>query len=262
MEPLGFVRFCLKLPLLQRNGGSWTESSKETNSILLDTHFPGSSCSEFPSIHSLPSNEVEFSYNLDYEVDTLLPGMNCSPSANSNIMSNKDYEFINNLVTDDKVIWAIKSFDPFKSIGLDGIIPKMLLEILGVIAPMLTKLYRKCLYLCVILTLWKQVKVVFIPKAGKTNHSKAKDYRPISLSSFMLKTFERLLDHHIRSKFNKNNISSSQHAYLKGKSCETALHEVVWKSSRLSNTINIRSLHFWTLREHLIMSLLRLLLNP
>ena len=69
--------------------------------------------------------------------------------------------------------------------------------------------------------------MVFIPKAGKTNHSKAKDYRPISLSSFMLKTFERLLDHHIRSKFNKNNISYSQHAYLKGKSCETALHEVV-----------------------------------
>jgi hypothetical protein len=36
--------------------------------------------------------------------------------------------------------------------------------------------------------------VVFIPKPGSDTHSRSKDYRPISLTSFMLKTMERLID--------------------------------------------------------------------
>jgi hypothetical protein len=71
------------------------------------------------------------------------------------------------------------------------------------------------------------VKVIFIPKAGKTNHCNPKDFRPISLSSFILKGMERLLDLHIRSLFSIEVISKSQHAYMKGRSVDTALHEVV-----------------------------------
>ncbi len=39
---------------------------------------------------------------------------------------------------------------------------------------------------------WKNVRVVLITKPGK-EPSLAKYYRPISLSSFMLKTLERLI---------------------------------------------------------------------
>ena len=74
---------------------------------------------------------------------------------------------------------------------------------------------------------WRDVNVVFIPKAGKINLDKAKDFRPISLSSFFLKTAERLVDLEIRSKLDMQGISESQHAYMKGKSTETALHDVV-----------------------------------
>lgn len=35
---------------------------------------------------------------------------------------------------------------------------------------------------------WRKVRVVFIPKAGRSGHCIAKDYSPTSLSSFMLKT--------------------------------------------------------------------------
>lgn len=71
------------------------------------------------------------------------------------------------------------------------------------------------------------MRVVFIKKAGRTCHGPAKDYRPISLSSFFLKTLERLVDLHIRQSLSRNNISSSQHAYCKGKSTDTALHSIV-----------------------------------
>ncbi len=95
------------------------------------------------------------------------------------------------------------------------------------IAPILVKLFKLCITTGSIPKSWREVKVVFIPKAGKVNHSKAKDYRPISLTSFILKVFERILDVHIRGHFRKELIFESQNSYIKGKSTETALHEVV-----------------------------------
>jgi hypothetical protein len=47
-------------------------------------------------------------------------------------------------------------------------------------------------------TAWRQVKVTFIPKPGKLDYTEAKAYRPIDLSSFLLKTMEKLVDGHIR----------------------------------------------------------------
>ena len=71
-------------------------------------------------------------------------------------------------------------------------------------------------------------KVVFIPKAGKVNHNAAKDFRPISLSSFLLKTLERLIDVFIREKLvMSGSLSPNQHVYISGRSTETALHCVV-----------------------------------
>lgn len=45
--------------------------------------------------------------------------------------------------------------------------------------------------------------------------------------NFLLKILERIVDREIRSLLYSNNLSASQHAYLKGKSVETALHSVV-----------------------------------
>jgi len=69
--------------------------------------------------------------------------------------------------------------------------------------------------------------VVFIPKAGKATHITAKDFRPISLTSFLLKSFKRMISLHIRSTIDPTQISEAQHAYTKGKSTELALHLVV-----------------------------------
>jgi hypothetical protein len=77
-------------------------------------------------------------------------------------------------------------------------------------------------------TAWRQVKVTFIPKPGKLDYTEAKAYRPISLSSFLLKTMEKLVDRHIRDgALRAYPLHRNQHAYQKGKSTETALHNVV-----------------------------------
>ena len=60
-----------------------------------------------------------------------------------------------------------------------------------------------------ILQYWRNVKVVFIPKAGKALHVTPKDFRSISLSSFLLKAFERLLEVHMKSTISSRLLSDS-----------------------------------------------------
>jgi len=47
------------------------------------------------------------------------------------------------------------------------------------------------------------------------------------LTSFLLKSFERMISLHIRTTIDPTQISEAQHAYTKGKSTESALHLVV-----------------------------------
>jgi hypothetical protein len=48
--------------------------------------------------------------------------------------------------------------------------------------------------------LWRQVKVVFIPKTVRGSYCGPKDFRPISLTSFLIKNMERLVDRYLRDK--------------------------------------------------------------
>lgn len=75
---------------------------------------------------------------------------------------------------------------------------------------------------------WREVRVVFIPKSGKSCYDLAKSFRPVSLTSFLLKTLEKMVDRHIRDEtLSQMPVHHSQHAYQAGKSVESALHEVV-----------------------------------
>nr|XP_012218828.1 PREDICTED: RNA-directed DNA polymerase from mobile element jockey-like [Linepithema humile] len=68
----------------------------------------------------------------------------------------------------------------------------------------------------------------FIPKAGRTSYTKAKDFRPISLTSFLLKTLEKLVDAYLReTTLWSHPLHKNQHAYRSGYFTETALHQTV-----------------------------------
>jgi len=73
--------------------------------------------------------------------------------------------------------------------------------------------------------------VVFIPKAGKATH------RPISLTSFLLKSFDRMISLHIRATIDPIQISGAQHVYTKVKSTESALRLVV---SSIEKSLSIK----------------------
>ena len=64
----------------------------------------------------------------------------------------------------------------------------------------LTLLYKMSISIQQIPSSWRNMDVIFIPKPGKEDYSSPKSYRPITLSSFVLKGLERIMLWYLREK--------------------------------------------------------------
>ena len=188
-----------ELGMLQLPNGEYTNTREEALSHLLAVHFPGSTAPDAPASPVLAPQGIAL-----------------------------DWRVARQVVTDERVDWAIRSFSPWKAPGEDGIFPALLQHGLKVLSIPLCRIYRACIALGYIPVAWRSVKVVFIPKPGKVSYAFAKSFRPISLSSFLLKGLERLVDRFLRDVvLRERPLHASQHAYQTGKSTETALHALV-----------------------------------
>jgi len=140
----------------------------------------------------------------------------------------EDWELAASIVWPDSVRWAVGSFKPFKSVGPDGIPPVLLQQELGQVIGPLTRTLRACIVLGYTPKAWKLVTVVFISKLKRIHCTSAKDIRSISLTSFLLKTLEKLVDAYLRDMILvRQPLYASQRAYTAGLSTETALHSLV-----------------------------------
>jgi hypothetical protein len=86
-------------------------------------------------------------------------------------------------------------------------------------------------------TIWRHVKVAFIPKPGGSSYTGPRVFRPISFTLFVLKTMERLVDRCLRDGASAlRQQHPNQHTYQAGKSVEMALHQlVVWMEKALDH---------------------------
>ncbi|CAB3243886.1 unnamed protein product [Arctia plantaginis] len=186
---------------LKKPDGKYTKTDSEASELLLKTHFPGCRISD-----------VMEKWEDRWE----------------NPPDDTDWDTARKVVTHDKLRWAINSFLPFKAPGLDGVFPGLLRWCDTTLLDHLIKIYRGCLAHQYIPLKWREVKVVFIPKPGKGDYTQPKSHRPISLTSFLLKVLERLIDREIReTALVSHPLHLNQHAYSMGKSTESALHRVV-----------------------------------
>jgi hypothetical protein len=119
---------------------------------------------------------------------------------------------------------VLSTFKLFKSVGKDGIVLALLQQGVENLVPHICRIFRACMGYGFIPTAWKQVKVTFIPKPMKLDYTETKAYHPISLSSFLLKTMEKLVDGHIRD------AALKKYAYT--------------ESSTLTKWVNLLKLHF------------------
>ena len=116
----------------------------------------------------------------------------------------------------------IKKMKDNKSPRVDGIPPKLLKEIVEQISTPLAKLFNLSLEEGIVPSEWKEANITPLFKKGSRN--KQENYRPVSLTSVVCKLLETLIrDHMVEFLVKHNVINTSQHGFLKARSCLTNL---------------------------------------
>ena len=119
-------------------------------------------------------------------------------------------------VTPVMIANKIKKMKDNKSPGVDGIPPKLLKEIVEQISTPLAKEEG------IVPSEWKEANITPLFKKGSRN--KPENYRPVSLTSVVCKLLETLIrDHMVEFLVKYNLINTSQHGFLKARSCLTNL---------------------------------------
>lgn len=90
----------------------------------------------------------------------------------------------------------------------------------------LLNIFPECLKLCIPKSC-QEVKVVFIPKSRKGSCEDLKPYWLISLTPFLRKTMEQIVDGILKDQDPYNPSRFKQYAYLKGRSVEIAFYDGV-----------------------------------
>ena len=187
-----------KLNALTLPSGERLVEGEEILENLFNSHFPG----------CLKSSDVTFTSHFSGDV--------------------VDWHLARKIVTAEGISWAIRSFQPFSSAGVDGIIPALLQFNLPLLINPLLKIFVACLALGYVPKAWQEIRVIFIPKVGKNSYEDPKSHRPICVSSVLLKVLEKLVDFHIKqTALVRSPLQINQHAYQKGKSTESALHRLL-----------------------------------
>ena len=114
----------------------------------------------------------------------------------------------------------LKNLDPNKAPGPDKIHGKVLKTCAKSLAAPLAILFQTSYYTCTIPRDWKIANVVPVFKKG--SKSSVKNYRPISLTSLVMKVYERIIVAELLSHV-RNKINPRQHGFLPEKSCESQL---------------------------------------
>ena len=114
----------------------------------------------------------------------------------------------------------LRKLDPNKAPGPDNIHGKVLKHCAKSLAKPLTILFQTSYYTCKMPADWKTANVVPVYKKGCKNN--VCNYRPISLTSLVMKVYERVIRSELLPKV-IDKIDSRQHGFLPQKSCETQL---------------------------------------
>jgi hypothetical protein len=155
-----------KVSTIRLPNRQFTQMGKETLSELFRVHFPDSLLTD--DLDNGPGHQ-----NLD---------------TSRGRTNRADWDLAKVLITQSRNKWTLDTFKPYKSTGTDGIVPELLQHGAELLVLHLCRIYTACMAYGFIPMAWRQVKVTFIPKSGKSDYTKAKACRPISLSSFLLKT--------------------------------------------------------------------------
>ena len=178
--------------------GDYTHSMDDSLELLLSEHFPGSTPIPRPDMITTPEVRIPITTRP-------LPW-----------------------ITIPLLKRAIAGFNKHKTPGPDEIYPETLRHLPESALEHLLAMFQASLTLSYIPRAWKLARVIFIPKVGKSDYSDPRSFRPITLSSFILKTLERLVLWHLDSTYLMDNpLHPNQFGFRKGHSTEEAISQIL-----------------------------------
>ena len=128
-------------------------------------------------------------------------------------------------MNEDLIIDVIKELSCNSAAGPDGVPVSLLKNSSVELAKPLNILFNHTINTGQVPSTWKEAAVVPIYKGG--DRSLAKNYRPISLTSAMMKLLERLIRKQLVNFLSVHNLfNANQHSFRHGRSCLSALLDV------------------------------------
>ena len=135
----------------------------------------------------------------------------------------------------DEICKLLREINPNKAQGPDGIHGQLLKNCAATICFPLCKLFKMSYNSSQIPNDWKLANVVPVHKKGSKNS--VENYRPISLTSLVMKQFEKIVRSELMSRC-EHIINTNQHGFLPQKSCTTQL---VQFSDNIARSLNNNS---------------------
>ncbi len=130
-------------------------------------------------------------------------------------------------VSEDEVRRALKGVNIRKAAGPDGITGRVLRSCADQLAGLFTSIFNESLATSVVPTSFKKSIIIPVPKNNKP--SCLNDYRPVALTSIVMKVFERLVKSHISSSIPVT-LDPLQIAYRSNRSTDDAISHILHSS--------------------------------
>ena len=185
-----------RMPLLRNKNNQRASNELENLEILRESHFNGS----LKAFQKNYGDHIQRDAELPDDLDTFL----------SLTLLNK----------------AIESLPVGKASGPDGIKNEILKKLPISYREALLEQFRASIAFSFLPSKWLDIETIYINKPGKPDKESPKTYRPIGLSSGLLKLCERLINWRLKTTILKEGIPK-QHAFTLNRSTETAISELV-----------------------------------
>ncbi len=138
-------------------------------------------------------------------------------------------------VSEDEVQRELRRVNVRKATGPDGITGRVLRSCADQLAGLFTSIFNESLATSVVPTSFKKSVIIPVPKNSKP--SCLNDYRPVALTSTVMKVFERLLKKHICSSIPAT-LDPLQFAYRPNRSTDDAISQVLHSSLTHIDSMN------------------------
>ncbi len=145
-------------------------------------------------------------------------------SASGSSRQSSDHVFT---LSEDEVRRELRRVNVRKAAGPDGITGRVLRSCADQLAGLFTSIFNESLATSVVPTSFKKSVIISVPKNSKP--SCLNDYRPVALTSTVMKVFERLLKKHICSSIPAT-LDPLQFAYWPNRSTDDAISQVLHSS--------------------------------